>query len=448
MRAIREKKIWRGLVRWTAAWSLAISAPAGALDLRLTSGNWRPINIFVEAFAGESQRGALSDIIRADLVHSGYFRGHPAPTGGDVDSARYAEVRARGGEYLLTGVVHSGNSGIVDGGGEEEEQLFFELHDALTEKSLGELSIKFTDDSRRLAAHTVSNYIFETLAKLPGVFHTKVAYIVRESDGTNLLRVADYDGYNAHTVLSSPEPLISPSWSPDGNEILYVSFERRKPVVYRQSLLTGERQVVANFPGSNSAPAMSPDGRNIAVALTDNQTLQQIFILSAAGRQRMRDVKNVIDTEPAWSPDGRRIAFESDERGGPHIYEFDLADGGIKRVTKSNLNLTKFPTKYAVSPSYDSTGGRILHIRRTAKGRNNVAVTDLESGETAVLTDIREADSPSFSPNDAMVLFKNEKFANSLQIVAINGIILSQWKVLETGKIINPVWSPASSDWF
>ncbi|MGI9298221.1 MAG: Tol-Pal system beta propeller repeat protein TolB [Gammaproteobacteria bacterium] len=428
------KILTRAAVRWAAMCSLAASAPAAALDLRLTSGDWRPINIFVEKFSGEEDEGAerFSDIIRDDLVRSGYFRDREnrGDSGGEIYGDRYAEVRARGGEYLLAGAAR-GDSG----GG----RLFFELHDALTEKSLGEFSINFAPDSRRLAAHTVSNWVFETIAKLPGVFHTKVAYVVRQKDGMNLLRVADYDGHNAHTVLSSPEPLISPAWSPDGNELLYVSFEQRKPVVYRQNLLTGERRAAANFPGSNSAPAMSPDRQKIAVALTENRTLQQIFILSATGKRQMRE-EDAIDTEPAWSPDGRRIAFESDASGAPQIYEFDLDAGRARRVS--------FGVRYAVSPSYDGGGERILHIRRGDNGRNNVAVTDLASGETAVLTDVREADSPSFSPNDAMVLFKDENYENYLHIVAINGTIISQWKVRETGRVINPVWGPAKSDWF
>ena len=427
-------RAWVGIL---SAWALAMGAPATALDLQLTSGDWRPVNIFVEQFAGETAEGKqpLSDIVRADLAASGYFRGYARESGGygKIDSARYARVRNRGGEYLLTGEVRQ------DEHKEDEKRLFFALHDALAEKEIGSFSINFDGDSRRAAAHKISNWIFESVVRLPGVFHTKVAYIARQRDGANFLRVADYDGHNAHTVLTSPEPLISPAWSPDGNELLYVSFERRKPVVYRQSLLTGERRIVANFPGSNSAPAMSPDRRQIAVVLTENKTQQQIFIINNTGKQRLR-TSDGVDTEPAWSPDGRRIVFESDQTGAPQIYEQILDTGEVRRIS--------YGSKYCVSPAYNKSGDKILHIRRNDNGRNNVAVMDIESGKTALFTDIREADSPSFSPNDAMILYKDENISNSLRIVSINGIINSEWGVRESGEIINPVWGPAQSDWF
>ena len=402
--------------------------------MRLTSGDWRPVNIFIEEFAGEKlkkKQQPLADIIQKDLAASGYFRVHPRESGGygKIGAEHYKQTRNRGGEYLLAGELRPENGGA---------RLFFELHDVLTEKETGSFSIHFGEDSRRAAAHKVSNWIFEAVARLPGVFHTKVAYVVRQKNGANYLRVADYDGKNAHTVLTSTDPLISPAWSPDGNELLYVSFERRKPVVYRQSLLTGERKIVANFPGSNSAPAMSPDRQNIAVALTENKSHHQIFIIGAAGKQQMRE-SGGVDTEPVWSPDGRRIAFVSDQTGAPQIYEQILDTGEVRRVS--------FGCKYCVSPSYDAGGGKILHIRR-GDGGNNVALTDAESGKTAVLTNVREADSPSFSPNDAMILYKNENISDSLQIVSVNGIIKTTWEVRESGEIINPVWGPARSDWF
>ena len=417
------------------AGGLTATLPARALDLQLTSGDWRPINIFVEDFIGEAALGGqpLSGIIHNDLSYSGYFRSYQRDVSSHdaVDEARYAKVRNRGGEYLLTGKI-TGDNG---------KRLFFSLHDVLTEEKLGEFNINFDNQTRRLAAHKISNWVFERIVRLPGNFHTKVAYIVREKDGTNILRVADYDGYNAQTILTSDNNIISPSWSPNGNELLYVSFERRKPVIYRQSLLTGERRVIANFKGSNSAPAWSPDSARIAAALTEHEGLQQIYLIGAGGKQRLRSNLggNVINTEPDFSPDGKRIAFTSDEGGRAQIYEYNFANGKVRRLT--------YGVREAMSPDYDSSGGKLAYIHRQRAG-SNIAVLDIASGDSVLLTDIQLADSPAFSPNDTMILFKDEKIANTLFIVSINGKVLNRWHVAESGNINNPAWGPAKSDWY
>ena len=417
------------------AGGLTATLPVRALDLQLTSGDWRPINIFVEDFIGEAVLGGqpLSGIIHNDLSYSGYFRSYQRDVSSHdaVDEARYAKVRNRGGEYLLTGKITDDNG----------KRLFFSLHDVLTEEKLGAFNINFDNQTRRLAAHKVSNWVFERIARLPGNFHTKVAYIVREKDGTNILRVADYDGYNAQTILTSENNIISPSWSPNGNELLYVSFERRKPVIYRQSLLTGERRVVANFKGSNSAPAWSPDSTRIAAALTEHEGLQQIYLIGAGGKQRLRSNLggNVINTEPDFSPDGKRIAFTSDEGGRAQIYERNSDNGKVRRLT--------YGVREAMSPDYDSSGGKLAYLHRQRAG-SNIAVLDIASGDSVLLTDIQLADSPTFSPNDTMILFKDEKIANTLFIVSINGKVLNRWHVAESGNINNPAWGPAKSDWY
>ena len=126
------------------------------------------------------------------------------------------------------------------------------------------------------------------------------------------LWVADSDGENAQAALSSPEPIISPSWSPDGRQLAYVSFESRKPVIYVHDVASGRRRLLANFRGSNSAPAWSPDGRSLAVTLSRDGG-SQLYLISAGGGEPRRLAKtSAIDTEPVFSPDGSSIYFVSD----------------------------------------------------------------------------------------------------------------------------------------
>ncbi|KFI21147.1 translocation protein TolB, partial [Nitrosococcus oceani] len=131
------------------------------------------------------------------------------------------------------------------------------------------------------------------------------------------LQVSDYDGFNARSLIEYTEPIISPAWSPDGSRIAYTSFEKKKPVVYVQTLATRERKAVANFKGSNSAPAWSPDGSKLAVVLTLHGG-SQIYLINAdgSGLQRISQSPG-IDTEPSFSPDGRWLMFTSDRGGSP-----------------------------------------------------------------------------------------------------------------------------------
>lgn len=426
----------RAFLSWLLLVAL-LAAPARALDISLISGDWQPINFFIENFRGEAlgdDGQTESEIIGGDLAASGHFRVYRVPAVADTDAdageRRLAAVRAGGGEYLLAAVVTDQDNG--------SRQLRFELHDALTGEALGRYVADYNDANRRLSMHNISNWIYEKITGRVGVFHTKIAYVLRHTDGRNELKIADYDGYNRISVLSSDTHIISPSWSADGNELLYVSFEHNKPIVYKQSLLTGERDIIANFKGSNSAPAMSPNRRHIAVAMTEHGGPQQIYLISDTAKKRLRE-SDGINTEPSFSPDGERLVFTSDEAGTPQIYEYDLQKNDGRRLS--------FGSRYSVSPSYSPDGESVVFIRRDANG-DNIAVLDLANGEVATLTDIRLADSPSFAPNGDIVAFKNEAKRNNLATVSINGKVILVWGQPEKGEIIDPVWSPVRADWF
>ena len=422
---------------WLLLAVLVLSPPVMAADIRATSGEWRPIEIIVEPFGDDG----FADIIAADLNRSGDFRAtiRDASSFGQTGDEDFAAVRALGGEYLLVGQVRpTENKDKAKG---KELKVFFQLADAITGEMLEDapLIILFDPGNRRLAAHSIGNWIVKKIARKVGVFHTKVAYVLRRSDGMNELKIADYDGHSAQTILTSQTRLISPAWTPDGNALLYVSFEHRKPVIYWQSLLDGSRRVIANFKGSNSAPAMSPNGRTIAAALTLHGGDQQIYLLEENRRRRVRE-SGGINTEPDFSPNGRKLLLTSDEGGSPQIYEMALQTGKARRLT--------FGTNYAVNARYSTDGALMVYVRRGEDRQNNIALMDIASGTEAWLTDVGGADSPSFSANDTMILFADENRPNRLYIVSVNGRVLTGANITERGAIADPAWGPLSSDWF
>src|SRR5487761_2123544 len=196
---------------------------------------------------------SISAIVRADLERSGVFRSVDAPGALDENSQPVmAAGRGRGADALVAGSVARLADGRFD--------VRFKLWDMVKGAPIGGQATAVEAGDLRLAAHRISDYVYEKLTGDKGVFSTRIAYVTK-AGSRYTLRVADADGEGGQVALNSPEPIISPSWSPDGKQLAYVSFEKRKAVVYIQDTATGARRVLADFRGSNSAPAWSPDGQ-------------------------------------------------------------------------------------------------------------------------------------------------------------------------------------------
>lgn len=365
-------------------------------------------------------------IVRSDLARSGAFRViDPQATLSDTASINYADIRARGADSVLGGSI----SRLADG----RYDIRYRLSDAVRQAPLGGESVVATEADLRFAAHRVADWVFEKLTGEKGIFSTRVAFVSKQGNRYRL-NIADWDGENIQSPLTSPEPIISPSWSPDGGRLAYVSFEAKKPVVYVHTLSTGQRKAVANFKGSNSAPAWSPDGSSLAVALT-RDGLSQIYLVGADGGGSVRRLTTSagIDTEPAFSPDGRNLFFTSDRGGAPQIYRMSLSGGDPTRIT--------FGSSYNTSPRVSPDGKTLAFVTRR-DGRFLVAIKDLAGGEERVLSDGGREEAPSFAPNGRWVMYATQSGGrDSLMAVTIDGRV-KQRLTSSAGDIREPTWGP------
>jgi TolB protein len=408
--------------------AVALAAQA-QLTIDITTSGGRQIPIAVMPLAGESsQPQVVSEVVAADLARTGLFRlvntGGITPLPTEPSEVNFADWTGRNAEALVIGKVDALPEGRVE--------VRFRLFDVQKQAQLASFSYVVPPAQLRATAHRIADVIYEKLTGDKGVFSTKITYVVKRA-GRHELQVADADGFNSQTVLASREPIMSPSWSPDGSRIAYVSFDQKKPVVVVQNLASGTTQVVANFRGNNSAPAWSPDGRTLAVALTKDGFAQIYRIPATGGNAQRLTESSGIDTQPNFSPDGQWIAFTSDRGGSPQIYRMPANGGPAQRLT--------FEGSYNAAPRYSPDGKTIAFVQREGN-RYRIAALELATGQVTVLTDGTLDDSPTYAPNGKMILYEAQVGGRG-QLAAVSGDgRVRQRLTSSAGDVQDPAWGP------
>jgi len=405
-------------------------APARAqLTIEIVGGAGTAIPIAIVPFDGEGGFPlGISGIVAADLERSGLFRAVDTsgvvPRPSRAEDVRVDVWRARSADAVVVGSMLPLGEGRVD--------VRYALVDAVRGGMLASTRYVVTAAQFRATAHKIADEIYAKLTGDVGVFSTRIAYIAKQGPRYQLV-VADADGADPQTIVSTDEPMLSPRWSPDGTRLAYVSLEQRKPIVYVQNLATGARTAVAAFRGSNSSPAWSPDGRTLAVTLTRDGG-SQLFLMNADGTGVRRIMTSPgTDTEACFLPDGRSLLFTSDRGGSPQIYRAGIDGGGVERIT--------FEGSYNVSPRVLPDGKGMVYVRRDGN-RYQLAILDFATRQTQVLTAGPLDESPSVAPNGKLILYANETQGRGiLNAVSADGR-MKQRIVAPATDVREPAWGP------
>jgi TolB protein len=416
-----------------ALFLMVAAGPARAqLTIEIIGGGANQIPIAVLPFAGESVLPqSITEIVEQDLTRSGRFRtlfvGGISPVPSEMAQVNFADWKSRLADALIIGQARRQADGRFD--------VRFRLLDVQKQAQIGGVAYTLTAAQVRLTAHKLADFVYEKLTGERGVFSTRIAYVVKQGERFEL-RVADADGQNAQSILISHEPIMSPSWSPDGTRMAYVSFQNKKPILFVQNLAaTKQPAPVAAYRGSNSAPAWSPDGKTLAAVLTRDGS-SQIYLMNPDGsnlRKLTSSSSGAIDTEPFFTPDGQSIYFTSDRGGSPQIYRMAASGGEATRIT--------FDGDYNVSPRVSPDGKTLSYIARIS-GRFQLMAMDIESRQTQALTDGPRDESPTFAPNGRIILYASDVDGRGVLYAVSSDGRFKQRLGVQAADIREPAWGP------
>lgn len=416
------------------------------LTIQILQGVNKPYPIAVIPFGNDVKNtwdlpNGVSGVVASDLANSGRFSNLPLsqmpaqPTNVVSFNWQQWNTANTGIEYAVLGQVTPGSK-------PDTYTVTFSLLSLLSNQPL--LGQQFNDVPRselRFLAHQISDAIYQNITGNRGYFRTRLAYVEvfnpTSHAGTWELVVSDYDGFSPHILLKQHTPIASPAWSPDGKQLAYVSYVGNRQAIFTITLATGQRRIVANFPGMNSAPAWSPDQKLMAMALSGTDTTDEtnLFTMNMGNHYLTRYTSFGSNTSPAFSPDGNSIAFNSDRGGSPQIYLLDLPSKNITRLSYTGVN--------NYDPVFTPDGKNlVIMTQQNAGGPINLATLNLATNTINIITSGQLDKSPSVAPNGDMVVYANYDSPHGiLAETSLDGTV--QIKLPATdGTVQSPAWSP------
>ena len=374
---------------------------------------------------------SIYPIVESDLNRSGKFSSASKnlPATASINAPNAEAWKTAGIPYLVTGIVKTTENGSFE--------VHYQLYDVEKQQYLLNELLTVPASRIRQAGHMISDAIYQALTGIAGDFSGRIAYVLRNPatpEQRYTLQIADTDGEQPKTILTSRDPILSPAWTPDAKKIAYVSFETKRPAIYVQDLATGQREKLASFRGLNGAPSFSPDGQSMlfTASLHGNPEIYQMNLTTRALQRMTND--SAIDTEARYAPDGKSFIFTSDRGGSAQIYRYNFADDSSKRLT--------FRGAFNARGTLSADGKKIALVHRPSGSNYKVAIQDINTGITNILTPTSLDESPSFSPNGQMVVYATrEGNRGLLSIMSLDGRFRMNLPS-EQGEVREPAWAP------
>jgi TolB protein len=425
-----------------AALVLALSVLAAAtlatraeVVVDVTKGNVEPLPIAITDFLAGGDLGAkISGVVAADLKRSGLFA--PVDQGAFIEkisnpdvSPRFEDWKVINAQALVTGRVTQEGDGRL--------RAEYRLWDTFAGSQLDGQQFYANPDNWRRIAHIIADAIYERLTGEKGYFDTRIVF-VSESGPKNKrikkLAIMDQDGANVRTLTSGKDLVLTPRFSPNKQEVTYMSFDGDKPAIYLLQLETGQREKVGDFPGITIAPRFSPDGQKVVMSLLQDDGSANLYTMDLRSRAVTRLTQSAaIDTGASYSPDGGQIVFESDRGGKQQLYV--MSAGG------SEPNRISFGDGSYSTPVWSPRGDLIAFTKQSG-GQFSIGVMKTDGSGERILTTGFHNEGPTWAPNGRVLAFFSQPAGAEPKLYSIDLTGYNSQPIPTPQAASDPAWSP------
>jgi TolB protein len=429
-----KRNLFRFFVALAAVVTLSASPALARVELNINKGNVEPMPIAITDFLQGELGQKISDVVSADLKRSGLF----APIDkkafiekiSNPDAApRFEDWKVINAQALVTGRVTQEGDGRL--------KAEFRLWDSFGGTQMTGQQFFTQPENWRRVAHIIADAIYKEITGEDGYFDTRIVYVAESGPKTarkRQLAIMDQDGANARAVTNSNDIVLTPRFSPNKQEITYMSFEGNEPRVYLLQLETGQREVVGNFPGMTFSPRFSPDGQRVIMSLQQDGNAN-IYTMDLRSRTTTRLTSTAaIDTSPSYSPDGSQIVFESDRGGRQQLYVMSSGGGGQNRISFGDGSYS--------TPVWSPRGDLIAFTKQSG-GKFSIGVMKPDGSGERILTTGFHNEGPTWAPNGRVLMFfRQNAGAGGPQLYSIDLTGYNEQLVQTQGFASDPAWSP------
>jgi len=395
-----------------------------------------PMPIAVPNFSGDPTLGAqVAQIVAQDLKTSGYFNVlDPASylertVGADV-TPNFNNWRGINAQALIAGTVTQQGSQIV---------AQVRVWDVFGGSQLVGSQFATSPDNVRRLAHIVADAAYSQLTGFKGFFDSRVAFVDESGPKSNRVKklaLMDWDGANVRYLTRGQELVLTPRFSPNGQQLAYMSYGSGDPKVFILNVASGARQLVGDFPQMTFSPRFSPDGATLLFSM-QKEGNANIYAMNLGGRgvQQLTDGA-AIDTSPSFSPDGSQIVFESDRGGTQQLYLMDRGGGGAKRLSFGS-------GRYGTPVWSPDPENPYIAFTKQDGGSFKIGVMKPDGSGERILTEGFHNEGPTWAPNGRYVMFFREEGGQpALWLADVTGHVLIQ--IRTPAGASDPSWSPLS----